>query len=129
SLKHGDVTGPSNTETHTKPGSRTSPLPSYHSAGQATVLVLHVREESGVRPDAPQEASRYGPVARMRIKPGSEEQLAHRMREFESLNNPGDVRPDGYRMDSAPHAYERAVVFETTEHEWANAQSPAQDAR
>ena len=71
----------------------------------------------------------YGTVARMRMKPGSEDALRKMNEEYESLDVPGYVGMTLYRMDSNPNELYLAVVFETREQYQANAQSPEQDAR
>ena len=75
----------------------------------------------------------YGTVARYRVKPGVEEQLRQLIEEqarvFEAGQVPGFVATYGYRMDADPYDIYLAVVFESREAYWANAQSPEQDAR
>lgn len=71
----------------------------------------------------------YGTVARFRIKPGAEMQLAQRQREFEALRIPGYIRSVVYRMDTDPQLCYLAVVFDSKESYWANAKSPEQDSR
>jgi heme-degrading monooxygenase HmoA len=75
----------------------------------------------------------YGTIARYRIKPGMEGQLRHILEEqarvFEAGRVPGFVVSYAYRMDADPNDYYLAVVFESREAYWANAESPEQDAR
>ena len=71
----------------------------------------------------------YGTVARMQLKPGAESQLQAQMQEFETLQVPGFVSSTVYRMDNAPNELCLAVVFESKETYFANANSPEQDAR
>lgn len=71
----------------------------------------------------------YGTVARFRIKPGVEEQLDQRQREFEALRIPGYVSSMVYRMDADPRECYLAVVFDSKEAYQANAASPEQDVR
>lgn len=71
----------------------------------------------------------YGTVARMRINPGAEGQLTRLMKEFEGLKVPGFVMTHVYRMDSDANEYYMAVVFDTKEAYWTNAQSPEQNVR
>ncbi len=71
----------------------------------------------------------YGTVARFRLKPGMENQLAQLMREYETLGIPGGVGEYVYRMDADPNEYCMAVIFTDRESYWANARSPEQDAR
>jgi quinol monooxygenase YgiN len=71
----------------------------------------------------------YGTVARFRLKPGVEEtQLMELSRELEGRPIPGFVAEYTYRMDSDPHEYYFAVVFESKEAYFANANTPEQDA-
>ena len=75
----------------------------------------------------------YGTIGRLRIKPGMEGQFSQLLQEqaraFESGQIPGFVASYSYRMDADQHEYYLAVVFESRETYWANAQSPEQDAR
>jgi heme-degrading monooxygenase HmoA len=70
----------------------------------------------------------YGTVARMRIKPGAEQQLMEYERQEQSRTIPGFVGEYIYRTDADPHVYYLAVVFESKEAYVANATSPEQDA-
>ena len=71
----------------------------------------------------------YGTVARMRMKPESEDALQRMNEEYETLDVPGYVGMTVYRMDNDPHELYMAVTFEDRETYQANAQSPEQDAR
>ena len=71
----------------------------------------------------------YGTVARFRIRPGAEQQLIQRQREFDTQNVPGYLRSMVYRMDADPHECYLVAVFDSKESYVANAQSPEQDAR
>ena len=75
----------------------------------------------------------YGTIGRFRIKAGMEAQFRQLIEEqahaFETGQIPGFVVSYGYRMDADPNDYYLAVVFESRETYWANAQSPEQDAR
>ncbi len=71
----------------------------------------------------------YGTVARMRLKPGMEQQLAEQLREFDGLGVQGFVRSTVYRLDAGTNEYMVAVAFETKEAYVANAESPEQAAR
>jgi quinol monooxygenase YgiN len=75
----------------------------------------------------------YGTIGRFRIKAGMEAQFRQLIEEqahaFETGQIPGFVVSYGYRMDADPNDYYLAVVFESREAYWANAQSPEQDAR
>ena len=71
----------------------------------------------------------YGTIAHMRAKPGMEKKLTEHLREFEAAHVPGAVGVYVYRMDADPNEYEVAVVFESKESYFANANSPEQNAR
>lgn len=71
----------------------------------------------------------YGTVARFQVKPGRDEQLMKLSRNPEYQQVPGWVGQVVYRSDANPNEYYIAVVFESKEAYWANAQSPEQDAR
>ncbi len=71
----------------------------------------------------------YGTVARMRVKPGMGDRLLELDRQEQALNIPGFVGEYVYRMDADPNEYYLAVVFESKEAYFANANSPEQDAR
>jgi heme-degrading monooxygenase HmoA len=71
----------------------------------------------------------YGTVARMRIKPGAEGQLAEQMRAFEAAKVPGVVATYVYRMDADPDEYYLATVWESRAAYTANATSADQQAR
>lgn len=71
----------------------------------------------------------YGTVARLRIKPGMEEQLLEFDRKEQAANIPGYVGAYTYRMDADPNVYYLAVVFESKEAYVANANSPEQNER
>jgi heme-degrading monooxygenase HmoA len=71
----------------------------------------------------------YGTIARLRLKPGAEQQIDQQMREFEALKIPGFIATYVYRMDADPRECYMAVAFDSKDSYWANAQSPEQDAR
>ena len=75
----------------------------------------------------------YGTVAHFPIKPGMEGQFRQliegQMHAFETGQVPGFVATYTYRTDADPNDFYLAVVFESREAYWANAQSPEQDAR
>jgi len=75
----------------------------------------------------------YGTVAHFPIKPGMEGQFRQliegQMHAFEAGQIPGFVATYTYRSDADPNDFYLAVVFESREAYWANAQSPEQDAR
>lgn len=71
----------------------------------------------------------YGTVARMRAKPGMEEQLIKHFQDFEAAHVQGTVAVYCYRMDADAQEYYMTVVFENKEAYQANAESPEQDRR
>ena len=71
----------------------------------------------------------YGTVARLRLKAGAEEQMRAMTAGYRENPVPGQVATYAYRMDADPQEYYLAVVFESKEAYWANAQSPEQHAR
>ncbi len=71
----------------------------------------------------------YGTVARMRLRPGAEAQIAALMRQYETLNIPGQRMTYVYRMDNDPNTVMMAVIFDDKASYVANANSPEQNAR
>ena len=71
----------------------------------------------------------YGTVARFTAKPGMEDKLLEEMGVFEEAHVPGAVMTTIYRLDKDPNAYYMAVIFDSKESYFANANSPEQDAR
>jgi len=73
----------------------------------------------------------YGTVAKIRIKPGMDEQLAERERSMaaNSPQIPGFVAQYVYRMDADPDELYLVVLFESKEAYQANAASPDQAGR
>ena len=71
----------------------------------------------------------YGTVARLRLKPGVEEQAIALLHEYETLNIPGFLGEFLYRMDADSNEYYMAVLFASKDAYLANAQSPEQDVR
>ena len=71
----------------------------------------------------------YGTVARMRVKPGSEQQLLEIGRRDDMRSIPGLVAQAVYRLDGRPNEYILVVAFETKEAYQANANSPEQHQR
>ena len=71
----------------------------------------------------------YGTVAKMRMKPGSEDALRRTSEEYESLDVPGYVGMTVFRTDDDPNEIYMAVIFDDRETYRANAESPEQDAR
>src|SRR6266851_8197516 len=75
----------------------------------------------------------YGTIGRCRIKAGMEGQfrqlIGGQAPAFEAGQVPGLIASYGYRMDADPNDFYLAVVFESREAYWANAQSAEQDAR
>ncbi|MEA2597100.1 MAG: hypothetical protein QOF01_3569 [Thermomicrobiales bacterium] len=70
----------------------------------------------------------YGTVARMRLKPGAEAELARLSRE-DTPKIAGIVFEYVYRLDANPEEVMLVVGFESTEAYQANANSPEQAAR
>ena len=68
----------------------------------------------------------YGTVARMRLKPGAERQTADLMRQYETLNIPGQRMTYVYRMDNDPNTVMMAVIFDDKASYVANANSRAE---
>ena len=71
----------------------------------------------------------YGTVARLRIKPGAEQELMAQFRAYSALRVAGYQRTYAYRMDTDPNEFYIAVVFDSKESYRANAESPEQDQR
>ncbi len=71
----------------------------------------------------------YGTVARMRLKPGMEEQMRAMSEAENDLQIPGFIGQYVYRMDNDPNEIYLAVVFDSKESYVANANSPAQNDR
>jgi heme-degrading monooxygenase HmoA len=70
----------------------------------------------------------YGTIARMRLKPGAEEEIARLSRE-DAPQIPGFAFQYVYRMDADPSEVYLVVAFESKEAYRANAESPEQNAR
>ena len=71
----------------------------------------------------------YGTVARFRVKSGMEKEIEAIVRDYENTPPPGYIGEYIYRLDSDPQTYIMAVMFESKEAYWANAQSPEQNQR
>ena len=71
----------------------------------------------------------YGTVARLQVKPGSEQELMKLNKEYEGLNVPGFRGTYVYRSDTEPNTYWMAVAFADKAAYQANAESPEQDKR
>jgi quinol monooxygenase YgiN len=69
----------------------------------------------------------YGTIAKMRVKPGKEEELRETMG-VEGRDTPGFVFAHVYRMDDDPQTLMLAVAFDSRESYRANAESPEQNA-
>ena len=69
----------------------------------------------------------YGTIARVRIKPGMEEQLLVLGAGMEK--NPGEVATYVYRMDAHPSTFYLVAIFESKEAYVANADRLETDAR
>jgi quinol monooxygenase YgiN len=77
----------------------------------------------------PQEGKMYGTIARMKLKPGSEQKMVALMREEEEARIPGDRGVIVYRSDRDPTEFFLAVRFENKEAYRANADSPEMHKR
>ncbi len=71
----------------------------------------------------------YGTVARLRVKPGADAQLAQHLRDFTTLGVSGFVAAYLYTMDANPNERYMVVVFESRAAYVANAESAEQNAR
>jgi len=72
----------------------------------------------------------YGTVARMRVKPGMEADFQRLAREMEEAFEPdGFITTYVYQMDKDSREFYLAVVFESREQYFANAESPEQHAQ
>lgn len=70
----------------------------------------------------------YGTIMRGQLKPGAEASMLELLDEFMARHVPGFVTQYTYRMDADPSVYMAAVIFESKESYFANADSPEQDA-
>jgi quinol monooxygenase YgiN len=70
----------------------------------------------------------YGTIARLRLKPGMDEQFRELLRELRP-QVPGLVFDHVYRTDAESHEYYLVVGFASQEAYRANAASPEQHAR
>src|SRR5918911_477324 len=71
----------------------------------------------------------YGTVARMRVKPGSEQKLLEIGRRDDMRSIPGLVADAVYRLDGRPDEYILVLAFESKEAYQANGNSPEQHQR
>src|SRR4051794_20818967 len=71
----------------------------------------------------------YGTVAKLRVKPGMEQQLQSIQDTYDPAKVSGYVMTLVYRMDNEPDTYYLATVFESKESYIANADSPEQNQR
>ncbi|HEX9988512.1 MAG TPA: antibiotic biosynthesis monooxygenase [Chloroflexia bacterium] len=71
----------------------------------------------------------YGTIARMRLKPGKEEEFKALGQSEDEVGIPGHLGEFIYRMDNDSNEYFMAVIFDSKESYHANANSPDQDAR
>ena len=71
----------------------------------------------------------YGTVARMKVKPGGWEGLRKLSEDELNLKIKGYIAQYVYKLDSNPNEAYLAVVFDSKESYFANAESPEQDAR
>ena len=71
----------------------------------------------------------YGTVAKLRLKPGTEQQLVEQTKQYETMNVPGFVASYVYRMDNNPNEFMLTVLFVDKATYTANANNPAQNER
>lgn len=71
----------------------------------------------------------YGTVARFKAKPGMEDKFGEQMQVFEEAKVPGAVATTIYRMDKGSNEFYIAVIFDSKESYFANANSPEQNTR
>jgi quinol monooxygenase YgiN len=71
----------------------------------------------------------YGTIARFQVKPGKAPALFDLSQRWATEGTPGLVGDYVYQMDDEPDIFYLAVMFESKEAYFANANSPAQDAR
>jgi quinol monooxygenase YgiN len=71
----------------------------------------------------------YGTISRMRVHPGKEQELMAQLHAFEAADVPGTVAIIVYQADRDPQEYYSVVMFASKEAYFANANSPAQQAR
>lgn len=72
----------------------------------------------------------YGTVARMRVKPGKLDDLLTLVKEEDADGViPGLTSQLVYQSDANPDEFYLAVVFDSKDAYWKNAQSPEQNAR
>ena len=71
----------------------------------------------------------YGTVARLRIKPGSLDQIAALSREYDDLKIPGHLTTYAIQMDANANECMLVAVFASKDAYLANANSPEQHAR
>jgi heme-degrading monooxygenase HmoA len=71
----------------------------------------------------------YGTVARLRIKPGMEEEARRFATEEDEARIPGFLFQHAYQLDADPHELVVVVAFESKEAYRANAGSTAQHER
>ncbi len=71
----------------------------------------------------------YGTIARLKVKPGKEAELAAQGQTTDTVKIPGHIGEFIYRMDADPNEYYMAVIFDSKESYVANADSPGQNER
>jgi heme-degrading monooxygenase HmoA len=71
----------------------------------------------------------YGTIARLQVKPGTEQQIQQLQQDFAKVHVPGYRTSLVYRSDADSNVYFLVVVFDSKDAYWANARSPEQDAR
>lgn len=71
----------------------------------------------------------YGTIARLRAKPGKQQELLELMHTYDDLDVPGMRGTNVYQMDDDADVYMISVVFDSKEAYHANANDPAQNQR
>lgn len=71
----------------------------------------------------------YGTVARLKLKPGTEDEFLAQNAVYKDLNIRGFIATAVYRADAGDGEYWMAVVFDSKESYRANAEDPAQNQR
>jgi quinol monooxygenase YgiN len=71
----------------------------------------------------------YGTVARMRVKPGMLEKLQQIAQAESNMSIPGYMTQAVFQMDGDPNEIYLAVIFDSKESYFANANSPEQNQR
>jgi quinol monooxygenase YgiN len=71
----------------------------------------------------------FGTVAKLKVKPGSDDKMKSLMRQYDDLDIEGFVADYVFRSEDEPNVYYLAVAFEDRDTYVANAESPGQHKR